>query len=122
MTLDEIRQEWNRQAEKVHDEVMKKYHEQKIGSGGREGLGVYGIHQERIAKKKVQIAVKLLKQHQFETSMSNVHKITRQSRSTIQRYMPADTLQAQGHHRLDNLPDHQLAEVVRLRPIRDLSR
>lgn len=88
MTLDEIKQEWSRQAEKIRDDVMKRYQEQRIGSGGREGLGIYGIYQERIAKKKVQLAVKLLRKNKFEASISSVHKITQQSRSTIQRYMP----------------------------------
>lgn len=88
MTLDEIRQEWSRQPDKIRDEVTKRYHEQRVGSGGREGLGIYGIYQERIAKKKVQLAVKLRRQNKLEASISNVYTITNQARSTIQRYMP----------------------------------
>lgn len=116
MTLDEIRQEWLQQSEKMSAEVMKKFHEQRDGSGGREGLGVYSIYQERIARKKVQIAVKLLGQKEVEPTTSNIHKITRQSRSTIQRYMPAHVLKTHERQRLNNMPDDQLAEVIPLRP------
>lgn len=72
---------------KIRDEVMKRYNEERVGSGGREGLGIYGI-QERIAKKKVQLAVKLLRQNEHEASISNIHKITHQIRPAIQGYMP----------------------------------
>jgi folylpolyglutamate synthase/dihydropteroate synthase len=116
MTLDEIRQEWLRQSKKMSAEVLKSYDEHKIGSGGREGLGVYGMYQQRIARKNVQIAVKLLGQNGVEPTTSNIHKITRQSRSTIQRYMPAHVLKAHERQRLDNMSNDQLAEVIRLRP------
>lgn len=116
MILDEIRLVWIRQAESMSAEVIKRYHAQRIGSGGREGLGVYGIYQERIARKKVQIAVKLLVKNGLEPITSNIHKITKKSRSTIQRYMPPQVLKKQKHESPTNVPDNHMAQVIPLRP------
>jgi hypothetical protein len=98
MTLNDVRRDptgvastVDRQSELMRAEVMKRYEDQRIGSGGREGLGVYGMSQERIVRKKVMIALQLLCRNGFDSSISNVYKITRQSRSTIERYLPPPT-------------------------------
>jgi hypothetical protein len=114
MSIDGIRQEWLRQSEKMSADVMRRYHEQRVGSGGREGLGIYGIYQERIAKKKVQIAVKLLRKHGHDITISNISKVTKQSRSTISYYMPAHILEAHEREEPNSLPKH-LAKVIPLR-------
>lgn len=115
MTLDEIRQEWLQQSGKMSAEVMKRYRDQRIGSWGRKGFGIHGMSQEKIARKKVQIAVKLLRKNCFDSSIGNIYKITQQSRSTIERYLPAQTQKAQDLQKLDSGSDSQSAEVIPLR-------
>lgn len=115
MMLDEIREEWLQLSGEMSAEVMNRYRDQRIGSGGREGLGIYGMSRERIARKKVKIAVKLLRKNGFDSSIGNIYKITQQSRSTIERYLPAQTQKAQNLKKLDSRSDSQLAEVIPLR-------
>lgn len=76
MTLNEIRDDFSRHSEKICADVMNRYNEQKVGSGGHEGLGIYGICQGKIAKRKVQIAVKLLGQNGVEPTVSNIYRVT----------------------------------------------
>lgn len=116
VTLDEIKQVWFQLSGEMSVEVMNRYNEQKVGSGGHEGLGIYGTYQGTIAKKKVQIAVKLLRQNGFELTVSNIFRVTRQSRSIIQRYLPAHIHKTHEPQRLDNASDGQLAEVIPIKP------
>lgn len=90
MDLRELREQWLRLAEEMSAAVMGKYYAQRQekGPAGREGLGIYGIYHERVARKKVDIPVKLLQQNGFEPTISNMHKLTGQSRYTIERYFP----------------------------------
>lgn len=90
MDLRELREDWLRLAEEMSASVMGKYYAQRQekGPAGREGLGIYGIYQERVARRKVNIAVKLLQQNGSELTMSNIHKLTGQSRYTIEHYLP----------------------------------
>lgn len=115
MTIDEIKQEWLRQSEKMSEDVMRSYHNHRIGSGGREGLGIYGIYQTRIAKKKVQIAVKLLKKYDCDLTVGNIQKVTKQSRSTILNYFPSQLQKEREHQTSASIPK-RLVEVIPLRP------
>jgi len=117
MNIDEVRQEWLQQSEKMIADVMRRYHEQRInsGSGGHEGLGIYGEYQERIAKKKVQIAVKLLERYKFELSTANIHKVTKQNRQLIERYLPSRVLIERETRRIDSVPESQLAPIIPLK-------
>ena len=90
MDLRELREHWLRLAEEMSASVMGKYYAQRQekGPAGREGLGIYGIYQERVARRKVNIAVKLLQQNGSDPTISNIHKLTGQSRYTIEHYLP----------------------------------
>lgn len=112
MTIEGIRQEWQQQAEKMAADVMRKYREQNKGSAGHEGLGIYGIYQERIARKKVQIAVKLLERHGHEPTTANIHKVTKQNRRLIERYLPVHVWEARAKQKLSTIPESELAKVI----------
>lgn len=114
MTFDEIRQVWIQLSGEMSAEVMYRYRDQRIGSGGREGLGIYGMSQERIARKRVQIAVKLLRKNGFDSSIGNIRKITQQSRSTIERYFPTQIQKSKDLHKLASDSAGQSAEVITL--------
>lgn len=90
MTIQELRQQWLRLAEQARASIMGKYHAQRLegGSAGREGLGIYSIYQERLARKKVQLAVKLLKRTGLEPTIANIRKLTGQSYTTIEYHLP----------------------------------
>lgn len=115
MTLDEIRQVWLQLSGEMSAEVMNRYRDQRTGSGGREGLGIYGMSQERIARKKGQIAVKLLRKNGFDSSIGNIRKITQQSRSTIERYFPTQIQNSKNLQKLASDSAGQSAEVIPLR-------
>jgi len=87
-SIDEVRQEWLPRAEALKEAIIGKYYTDQAGHGsaGREGLGIYGIYQERLARKKIQLAVKLLKRAGFEVTTGNIQKVTRQRRDTIAYY------------------------------------
>lgn len=112
MTIEEIRQEWLRLSEKMTADVMQKYHKQHQGSAGHEGLGIYGIYQERIARKKVQIAVKLLERHGHEPTTANIHKVTKQNRRLIERYLPVHVWEARAKQKLSTIPESELATAI----------
>lgn len=80
--FDELRLEWRRCAEKAEQEIMGKYYARRAESGGygHEGLGVYGNYKERVARKKSDLAAKLLEREGLEVTMSNVRKLVRKAR------------------------------------------
>lgn len=86
MSIDEVRQVWLPLAEAKTKEIIGKYYAQRPYSGGREGLGIYGKFQERAAREKVRLAVRLLQQAGVEVTYMTISKVTGQSRSTIGNY------------------------------------
>jgi DNA invertase Pin-like site-specific DNA recombinase len=86
MSIDEVRQVWLPLAEAKTKEIIGKYYAQRPYSGGREGLGVYGKFQERAAREKVRLAVRLLQQAGVEVTYTTISKVTGQSRNTIGNY------------------------------------
>lgn len=85
MSVEDVRRVWLPRAEAKTRAIMDKH--RALGSGyGREGLGVYGIYQERAAREKVRLAVKLLEQAGLEVTFGTIHKVTGQSRNTIGNY------------------------------------
>ena len=86
MSIEEVRQVWLPLAQAKSQEFMDKYYARSEHSGGREGLGVYGLSKERAAREKVRLAVKLLKQAGLEITFSSIGRVTGQSRSTIANY------------------------------------
>jgi hypothetical protein len=56
MSIDEVRDIWRIRSDAKTKEVMAKYEKQKAGrSGGREGLGIYGQFQSRVAREKIRL-------------------------------------------------------------------
>jgi DNA invertase Pin-like site-specific DNA recombinase len=88
MTINEVREIWLSRTEVKSQTILDSYAaaRQKSGSGGREGLGIYGIYQERIAREKVRLAVKLLEKAGLEISERTINKVTGQSTGTIRNY------------------------------------
>jgi len=86
MSVDEVRQIWQPLAEAKTKEIISNYYAQRPYSGGREGLGIYGKFQERAAREKVRLAVRLLQQAGVEVTYTTISKVTGQSRNTISNY------------------------------------
>ncbi len=88
MSIEEIRQVWLARSDVKSEEIMSKYRERRDRDGGygHEGLGVYGDYQERVAREKVRLAVKLLRQAEIEVTYGTIHKVTKQSTGTIANY------------------------------------
>lgn len=86
MSIDEVRQFWLPLAEAKAQAIMDGYYQRRQYSGGREGLGIYGLSKERAAREKVRLAVRLLKQAGLDVSFTSISKVTGQSRSTISNY------------------------------------
>lgn len=89
MTLDEVREIWVPRAEAKAKAIFDSYYAQREKSGGgygHEGLGVYGIFQERAAREKVRLAAHLLEKAGLEVSCATIRKVTGQSANTIWRY------------------------------------
>jgi hypothetical protein len=84
MTIDEVRQIWLLRAEAKTKAIMDSYYARREASGGgygHEGLGVYGIYQERAAREKVRLAAKLLEKAGLEVSDATIRKVTRGKRA-----------------------------------------
>jgi hypothetical protein len=92
MSLEEVRRIWVAQAEEKTKEIFDKYRERRDQAGGygHEGLGVYGIYQERAARERMRLAVKLLGQAGLEITPAIVRKLTGRSvsASAIKQYGP----------------------------------
>lgn len=86
MSVEDLRQVWLPLAEGKTKEIIGKYYAQRPHSGGREGLGIYGRFQERAAREKVRLAVRLLQQAGLQVTLTTINKVTGQSRSTISNY------------------------------------
>ena len=88
MTMDEIRQIWLERAEAKTKAIMDRYRarQSEAGGYGHEGLGIYGISQERAAREKVRLAAKLLATAGLEVTYETIRKVTGQSSNTISRY------------------------------------
>ena len=86
MSIEELRQVWLPLAETKTKAIIDSYYAQRPYSGDREGLGIYGKFQERAAREKVRLAVRLLKQACLEVTMSAINKVTKQSLATIAKY------------------------------------
>ncbi len=86
ITLEEVRQIWLPRAEAKTKAIIDSYYVQRPHSGGREGLGIYGRFQERAAREKVRLAVKLLQQAGLDVTVTMISKVTGQSRNTISNY------------------------------------
>lgn len=69
MTIDQVRQIWLPRAESKVKTILDSYYARREKSGGgygHEGLGVYGIYQERAAREKVRLAARLLEKAGLE--------------------------------------------------------
>ena len=86
MSVDEVRDIWLPLAEAKTKAIIDSYYAQRPHSGGREGLGIYGKFQERAAREKVRLAVRLLKQAGLAVTVTMINKVTGQSRTTISNY------------------------------------
>ncbi len=89
MTIEEVREIWLLRVEAKLKAIMDRYYASRAEHGGgygHEGLGVYGIYQERGAREKVRLAAKLLEQAHLEVTFRSIHKVTGQSQSTIANY------------------------------------
>lgn len=86
MSVEEVREVWLPLAEAKAKAIIDSYYAQRPYSGGREGLGIYGKFQERAAREKVRLAVRLLQQAGLEVTVTMISKVTGQSRSTISNY------------------------------------
>ncbi len=86
MSIEEVRRVWRPLAEAKTKAIIDKYYAQRPYSGGREGLGIYGQFQERAAREKVRLAVRLLRQAGLHVALTTISRVTGQSRSTISNY------------------------------------
>lgn len=86
MTLEQVREIWQVRSAAKTKAIIDSYYAQRRGSGGREGLGIYGIHQERAAREKVRLAVRLLTSAGLDVSYSIIRKVTGQSQDTISKH------------------------------------
>lgn len=89
MTIDQVREIWRLRAEAKTKAIMDAYRARRNESGGgygHEGLGVYGIYQERAAREKVRLAVRLLEKAGLEVSYNTIRTVTGQSPGTISGY------------------------------------
>ncbi|MFH1109565.1 MAG: hypothetical protein V1790_10270 [Planctomycetota bacterium] len=89
LTIDEVRQIWLSRSEGKTRTILNSYHARRESSGGgygHEGLGIYGMYQERAAREKVRLAAKLLEKAGLEVSYKTIRSVTGQSSSTICRY------------------------------------
>jgi hypothetical protein len=91
MSIEEVRQIWRPLAEAKTKEIIDRYYAQRPYSGGREGLGIYGQFQERAAREKVRLAVRLLQRAGLQVTFTTINKVTGQSRSTISNYWAPPT-------------------------------
>ena len=93
MTIEEVRGIWLPRSEAKTKRIMEAYEARRRSGGGaygREGLGVYGMHKERVAREKVRLAVYLLQKAGLEVSCKTIRQVTRQSNDTIYRYWSPD--------------------------------
>ena len=86
MSIEEVREAWLPLAEAKSKAIIDSYYAQRPHSSGREGLGIYGKFQERAAREKVRLAVRLLQQAGLEVTVTMINKVTGQSQSTISNY------------------------------------
>lgn len=89
MTIDEVREVWLPRAEAKSQAILDKFYARRQNSGGgfgHEGLGVFGMYQERVAREKVRLAARLLAQAGLDVSYGTIHKVTGQSTNTIRKY------------------------------------
>lgn len=91
MTVEEVRAIWLERSEAKTKAILDSYHRQHATSAGREGLGIYGRFQKRVAREKVRLAVRLLEQAGHEVTESSIRKVTRQSLDTIRGYWTPPT-------------------------------
>ena len=92
MSIEGVRQIWLPRAEAKTHAIMEKYYARREGSGGREGLGIYGLYKERAAREKVKLASRLLQQAGLEVTISSISRVTGQSRRTVSNHwtLPAE--------------------------------
>lgn len=117
-SIDELRLEWRRRADAAEQEIMGKYHSRRAESGGfgHEGLGVYGIYQERLARKKVELGAKLLKRAGLEVTTRDIRKLTGQSLSTIEHYRPMPRQKPrEQREQIGTQTERQSAEIIPFR-------
>ena len=79
MTMEQVREIWVVRAEAINRDVMGKYAKQRRehGSGGREGLGIYGQFQSRVKRKKEELAERLLRSAGLPTDDATIGKVMR---------------------------------------------
>ncbi len=114
MSIEEVRQVWFSRAEARTKAIMDKYYASRAEHGGgygHEGLGVYGIYQERAAREKVRLAVKLLEQARLEVAFRTIQKVTGQSQSTIANYW-APPRPKPPEEQADTQSERQAAQVI----------
>lgn len=114
MTIDEVRQVWIPSAEAKTNAIMESYRarrEQSGGGYGHEGLGVYGMYQERAAREKVRLAATLLAQAGLEVTYETIRKVTGQASNTIRSYWaPPKPIVAED---LRTEVEHDRARIIR---------
>lgn len=112
--MDELRLEWRRRADAAEHEIMDKYYVGRAESGGfgHEGLGVYGKYKEKLACKKVELAVKLLEREGLEVTTGNIRKLTRQSRTASRGLAPTPPKQERQEGQADPRGEGETARVI----------
>jgi hypothetical protein len=81
MTLDEVREVWRVRSDAKSKAIMDSYARQKAGgSGGRAGLGIYGVFQSRAADERRRLAERLLKSAGLPTDQTTIRKLMRASK------------------------------------------
>jgi len=76
--MEEVREVWIIRAESITRDVMGKYAKlREHGSGGREGLGIYGQYQSRVKRIKEDLAARLLKSAGLPTDAVTIKRLMR---------------------------------------------
>lgn len=86
MAINEVREIWLERSETKSKAILDSYRRQHTSSAGREGLGIYGRFQQRVAREKVRLAAHLLERAGHDVTESSIRKVTRQSLETIRGY------------------------------------
>ena len=89
MTIGQVRQIYLPRADAKVKTIFDSYYARREKSGGgygHEGLGVYGMYQERAAYAKVRLAAELLEKAGLEVSCGAIRKVTGQATCTVSRY------------------------------------
>lgn len=112
--MDELRLEWRRRADAAEHEIMGKYYSRRTESGGfgHEGLGVYGKYKEKLACRKVELAVKLLEREGLEVTTDNIRKLTRQTRTLSRGFVPTPPKQERQEEQADPRGEGETARVI----------